>query len=256
LPAGSAERSYPAASSVAVLHGGGREEMLEEFPGLYLRGLGFVAGGAFFWVLYFDLKDHLNPEPRRLLVLAYLLGCASAVLSYGAYRLADILGLPAYPGTTIAGILVFCMAPVGPIEEGGKFLVARLFVFRWRHFDEPIDGLVYAGSVAIGFATIENVLYLNHLTWVEQLARAVASPLTHSLFAAIWGFGVSRAFFVARTARSRFLWQAGALLASMAVHGLYDFFLLAYNATYVASLIALVLWLFLIRHARALVHAR
>jgi RsiW-degrading membrane proteinase PrsW (M82 family) len=231
-------------------------DAVDGLSGIYLRGLGFVVGGAFFWILYFDLKDHLQPEPRRLLFLAYALGCTSALLSYGGYRVAEIVGLPVLPGRTLAQIVFFCMVLVGPIEEGGKFLVARLFVFRWRHFDEPIDGLVYAGAVAIGFASIENVLYLPHLTLVEQIARAVASPLTHSLFAAVWGWGVSRAFFTARTRRARFLWQAGTLAAAMALHGAYDFFLLAYNATLLAGALALALWLLMIGRARVLVRAR
>jgi RsiW-degrading membrane proteinase PrsW (M82 family) len=229
---------------------------LGDLSTFYLRGLGFVVGGAIFWILYFDLKDHLNPEPRRLLLYAFLLGCAAAVAGYWAYGLAGWLGLPVVPGTTAMAILVFCVGVVGPIEEGMKFLAARGFVFRWEHFDEPIDGLVYAGAVAIGFASVENVLYMNHLTWWEQLARSAASPLTHSLFAALWGFAVSRAFFFARSRRARILWQAGGLAAAMVLHGLYDFFLFAYNAGYLASLLALILWLFLIQHGRRLVKAR
>ncbi len=224
-----------------------------ELSGFFLRGLGFVVGGAFFWMLYFDLKDYLNPEPRRLLFVAFALGCAAAFLSIGAYRVAEFLGLPVVPGGTVAGILFFCLVVVGPIEEGGKFLVARAFVYRWRDFDEPIDGMVYASAVAIGFASVENVLYLSHLGWVEQLARAAASPLTHSLFAAVWGFGVSKAFFSARSPASRWLWQAGTLVLAMALHGLYDFFIFAYNTGYISSLITLVLWILFIRRARCLV---
>lgn len=221
-----------------------------ESGAFWIRGLGFAAGGALFWLIYFDLKDRLQPEPRRLLVLAFALGGFSAVLGLGAYRLAAWIGLPDAPGSSAPEILIYCLALVGPIEEGVKFLVARGIIFRWRHFDEPIDGLIYASAVAIGFASLENVLYLPYLSWPEQLARALASPLTHSLFAALWGFGMSRARFSARTGLGRFLWQALPLLASMALHGLYDFFLLAFHATFVASGIALVLWLLLIRYAR------
>ena len=228
---------------------------MAELSGFYLSGLGFVVGGAVFWIVYFDLKDHLHPEPRRMLVFAFLLGCASAFVGWWIFRLTEFMGWPQPPGTTVAEILVVCVAIGGPIEEGVKFLAARLFLFRSRHFDEPMDGLIYAAVVAIGFASVENVLYLEGLTWVEALARAAASPLTHSLFAVIWGFGVSRAFFHARTRWSRFLWQAGTLVLSMIVHGLYNFFLFAYNAAYIASLIALILWLGLIWYAHFLIRA-
>ena len=45
---------------------------------LWLRGLGFVAGGAVFWLMYFDLKDRLRLEPRRLLAVAYGAGFGAA----------------------------------------------------------------------------------------------------------------------------------------------------------------------------------
>jgi len=148
---------------------------LAELSGFYLSGLGFVVGGAVFWIVYFDLKDHLNPEPRRMLVFAFLLGCASAFVGWWIFRLTDMLGWPQPPGTTIAQTFLVCVAIGGPIEEGVKFLAARLFLFRSRHFDEPMDGLIYAAVVAIGFASVENVLYLEGLTWGEALARAAAS---------------------------------------------------------------------------------
>jgi RsiW-degrading membrane proteinase PrsW (M82 family) len=223
---------------------------LSTHAALYIRGLGFVAGGALFWLMYFDVKDRLRPEPRRLLVLAFLIGGGSAFVGVALYRLAAWSGLPGDPGTTQLSILLYCLLLVGPIEEGVKFLGARALVFRWKQFDEPIDGLVYAGAVAIGFASVENVVYLPYLHWPEQLARALASPLTHSLFSALWGFGTARAFFESRTRTSRLLWQALPLVLAMVVHGLYDYVLLAHDATFVASAVALVLWIILIVYAR------
>ena len=218
----------------------------------YLRGLGFIASGALFWLIYFNIKDRYKPEPKRLLVLTFILGIGSAVLAIGAYLICEMLGCPVFPSQDLGGILIFCLLLVGPIEEGMKFLVARVFVFRWKHFDEPIDGMVYASIIAIGFASMENVLYLSYLSWPQQLIRTLTSPLTHSLFAIVWGFGTSKAYFSARTRTGRFLWQAIPLMASMLLHGLYDFFLLALNATYLASGIVLILWVFLISYARHL----
>ncbi len=221
--------------------------------GIGLRALGLAVGGALFWLVYFNLKDHLRPEPRRLLLAAFALGNLSAVVALGGFRLAELLGAPAWPGAGEAAILVYCLGLVGPLEEGAKFLVARLTVYRSRDFDEPIDGIVYAATVAIGFATVENLLFATYLGAGEQVARSLASPLTHSLFAAVWGFGIARARFDARSAVGRLTWQGGTLVSAMALHGLYDFVLLAWGAAYLAGGIALVLWLALIAHARAVV---
>lgn len=207
-------------------------------------------GGAIFWLVYFGFKDRLRPEPRRLLIAAFLLGGLSALLALGGFRLAEALGAPSWPDDDWPAILVYSLGLVGPIEEGAKFLVAALTVFRLRDFDEPIDGIVYAATVAIGFATLENLLYAPHLGAGEQAARALASPLTHSLFAAVWGFGVARARFAARNPGARRFWIGSTLLAAMVLHGLYDFSLLALNAAYVSGAIALALWIALIVHAR------
>lgn len=214
------------------------------------RGLGFVAGGALFWLMYFDLKDRLQPEPRRLLLGAFVLGGVSAVAALGLYRLGELAGLPETPGRYPGEILRYCLGVVGPVEEGAKFLAVWAVVFRWRAFDEPIDGLIYAAAVAIGFATFENVLYLPYLEWPAQLARAAASPLTHSLFAAIWGLGLSLSRYRARSRRGRAAWQILPLVAAMAVHGLYDFALIAWHATFVASAIVLLLWVAMILYVR------
>jgi RsiW-degrading membrane proteinase PrsW (M82 family) len=150
-------------------------------------------------------------------------------------------------------IFLYCVIIVGPLEEGVKFLIARAIVFRWRHFDEPIDGMVYASFVAIGFAAAENFLYMPYLIWQEQLVRAVTSPLTHSLFASVWGFGTAYAILRCHGRGSRFFWQAAPLGISMLLHGLYNFFLLAMHAAYIASIIILVLWIGLIWYARRLI---
>ncbi len=219
---------------------------------LLVRTVGFIAAGALLWMLYFDRKDSLKPEPRRLLLLAWVCGCGSAFLALALYWLAGRLGLPSWPGESRGEIALYCLALVGPVEEGAKFLAARFLVFRWRHFDERIDGMVYAGAVAIGFATVENLLYAQILPWPQQLARAITSPLTHTLFAAIWGFGTAHALLVSHTRTGRLLWQLIPLGLAMAIHGLYNFFLLAYDATLPASGVILLLWVGLIFYSRRL----
>ena len=220
---------------------------------LLVGTVGVVVAGALLWLLYFNHKDSLKPEPRRLLLLAWCCGCASAFLGLFFYWLAGLLGLPSWPGESAGEIALYCLVLVGPVEEGAKFLMARFLIFRWRHFDERIDGMVYAAAVAIGFATVENLLYAPFLPWPQQLARAVASPLTHSLFAAIWGFGTAHALLVCRTRTARLLWQLIPLGLAMLAHGLYDFFLLAFDATFLASGVILLLWVVLIWNSRRLV---
>ena len=220
------------------------------------RGVGFIVGAGLFWLQYFDLKDYLNPEPRRMLILSYFLGAAAAGVGLALYRLFEFLGVPDDPGNTPLQILLYCFCVVGLIEEGVKFVAARVIVFRTIHFDEPIDGLVYSSAIAIGFASIESLIYTPLLSWPYQLARDVTAPLTHSLFSSIWGFGCGYAFFRSPTKIQKISWQFFSVLIAMAAHAGYDFFLLSQNATYVASIIAFILWALLIWRARQIVHLR
>ena len=62
-------------------------------------------------------------------------------------------------------------------EEIAKLVPFLLVIRHFPEFDEPIDGLVYAAVVAVGFASVENLLYLAYLPWTEHLARSLASPV-------------------------------------------------------------------------------
>jgi len=218
--------------------------------------LGFVAGATLFWLQYFDLKDYLHPEPRRWLLLSYLLGAVAAGLAFTLYVLIEVLGGPGEPAGGSAQILLYCFLVVGPVEEGAKFLIARIFIFRSLQFDEPIDGLIYSSAISIGFASVESLIYFPYLEWPDHLARTLTAPLTHSLFSSLWGFGTGVAFFRSGSRASRILWQVIPLTAAALIHGLYDYVLLGMNGTLAASSLALILWLFLIAYARRLVQSR
>lgn len=218
----------------------------------WLRGLGFVAGGAVFWLMYFDWKDRLRPEPRRLLAVAYGAGFAAAGAAFLAYRALAALGV-SIPAAGVGAMTLYCLLVVGPVEEGAKFLSARLTVFRRKEFDEPIDGLIYASMVAIGFATVENVLYLPYLDWRQQLARSLTSPLTHSLMAAPWGFAAAQARLSGASFHVRLAIVGTGLAASIFLHGIYDTFLLAFGLTLPAAATALALWIGILLRARRLV---
>ncbi|QJY45765.1 PrsW family intramembrane metalloprotease [Pseudonocardia broussonetiae] len=148
---------------------------------------------AFLWI------DRWEPEPPRLLLLAFLWGACFATLSAllinsGAALLIDEL---TGQGDVYGAVIV---API--VEEAfkGVFLVG-LLVFRYREFDGIVDGIVYAGLVAAGFAFTENILYIGRAFAEDSVAgqsgavlgvllvRGVLSPFAHPLFTAMTGIG-------------------------------------------------------------------
>jgi protease PrsW len=159
------------------------------------------------------------------------------------YQAAEAMGVPDVMFNERPWTAVYCFLLIGPLEEGAKMLLACAIIFRWRAFDEPLDGFVYASALSLGFASVENFYKLPNLHWPEQLARTAALPITHILFSAPWGFGIGYARCCLPHSRRRVVWQAGFVALGMFLHGLYDFLLFAYQATFVCSGMALVLWL-------------
>jgi protease PrsW len=211
-----------------------------------------VVASAFFWLVYVDLKDRAKPEPRIRLLQAFILGLVAGAIALGIFELATRLGLPPVDGADTATIAWICFGLIGPVEEGCKVLVALAIVFRWQEFDEPIDGFVYAAAIALGFGTLENLIHLPALDWPDRIAFALVLPLTHTLFAAVWGFGIAGALMLVRHPVGKVVMGVGSVVLAMELHGLYDFVLFATGARWASALIAAALWAFVIFHARKL----
>lgn len=215
-----------------------------------LRTAGLIAASTLFWFQYWDLKDRRRPEPRRLLACAFLLGAAAVPVAYVLYRAAALAGAPVHASGLGTPVALVCLAVVGPVEEGAKFLVAAPFVLRWKAFDERVDGVVYGAAVSLGFAAAENVVWLPSLGLKDGFVRALCSPLVHTLFGSIWGLGAAYALLEARSVAVRCAWIAGALALAAAAHGAYDAVVLTGSSPLAVAGVVLVLWAAVILAAR------
>ena len=214
-----------------------------------------VALPVVFWGVYHYHKDRHLPEPVGHLVLTFFLGVAAAAVSKGLYIALGWASLR-YDATLLAdsnllGLLAYTMLAIGPIEEFAKLLPFLLIVLRFPEFDEPIDGIIYASFIGLGYAAVENIIYLQYLTPLEAAARGFAGPVVHMLFASIWGFTIGCAYLRGESP------LAGALrgfLMSAMVHGLYDFIVLQHSmiALPIAALLIVAIWIWRLRLLKAL----
>ena len=110
---------------------------------------------------------------------------------------------------------------------------------RFSDFNDEGDGLYYAAVVALGFATYENIHYLPALEGFAQVGRAFSTPLTHVVFASVWGYWVGR-----QRVRGRRLWAAALLGVPLAAltHGLFNILTLTPSWRLLGALLLLVLW--------------
>jgi RsiW-degrading membrane proteinase PrsW (M82 family) len=203
--------------------------------GLAVLIVPMIPGMIWLWIIY--RTDWYEPEPKRLVLATFALGIVAIVPAFGAERLAG-MGYPflAYieqaAATGISAPLpmaIGCFLVIGPCEEIAKFLAVRLFVYRHKEFNEPLDGIIYAAAAALGFASLENVLYVidwhtGHVQWGALGIRSLLALPGHVIFATTWGYALGRQKFDA----SYRVWPMVALAALL--HGLYDF-LLMYRPT-------------------------
>jgi len=174
--------------------------------------------------------DRYEVEPLRFKLFAFFWGALCApvgalFLNTGIER--AIAASTGEDGASVVGAVL--VAP--PVEEGLKGLAILLIVLlRRREFDGVIDGIVYAGLAASGFAFSENILYLgrsylvggqdslNHLF----ILRGVMGPFAHPLFTACTGVGLGLAVTVMRTPLTRILAGLGGYVCAMLLHGIWN----------------------------------
>jgi hypothetical protein len=104
-------------------------------------------------------------------------------------------------------------------EELLKLMVVALYCARRVSFDEPMDGVVYGATAALGFAALENVLYVAGGGLTAALVRSVTAVPMHAMMGAVLGYYVARARFGG--GRRIEIWKGWGIAVLM--HGLYDF---------------------------------
>lgn len=179
--------------------------------------------GCFLWL------DRYEPEPRMLLAAGLAWG--ACVATAAALVLQGVGGLFAGLGE-VSSIAV--VAPVVEEATKGAFLVLLLW-WRRAEVDGMLDGIVYAGMVGIGFAFVENILYLaaahngtdgmgpggTEALTATFVIRCLVSPFAHPLFTAFFGIGVGIAV-GSRTTGGRFLALATGYALAVLTHVLWN----------------------------------
>ena len=183
---------------------------------------------------YIYYADVTTQEPLTLLVGTFMLGVLFA--GFAAILNAVLQGPVRFLGSGFGlipflGQVAFFFLIVGPVEESVKLLAVRLYAFRDDRFDAVIDGAVYGAMAGLGFATIENALYIVQNT--EMVAgpvrainegsgiaaiRALAGP-GHVIYSAFAGYYLGLAKFNRKNAGPIIL--KGLLIAAV-IHASYN----------------------------------
>ncbi|WP_042162599.1 glutamic-type intramembrane protease PrsW [Paenibacillus gorillae] len=191
---------------------------------------------------YLYLKDRYDAEPIHMVVRMFLLGVLIVVPIIVIQR-----GLQLWWGESP---LVLAFAESAGVEELVKWFVLYHIIYNHTEFDEPYDGIVYAASISLGFATLENIMYavFSPATFGTLLMRALLPVSGHALFGIMMGYYVGKAKFTL-SKRKRNLYLGISLLLPFGLHGTYDWIMITQQQNWMYFIIPFmaVLWVWGLR---------
>ncbi len=185
------------------------------------------------WLLFY-LREDRHPEPKFLLLLTFVGGMASALLALAAecawvFVASGSCGGGISPGLNPAILFL----GIAFIEEYVKYLPVKFLVIGRADFDEPVDGMIYMMTAALGFAALENTLFIfpvfseNIFAGLEVAAnRFLGANLLHALSSGIVGFFLARRWF--HPHRHHFI-ALGVILATL-LHAGFNYLILTREA--------------------------
>ena len=193
----------------------------------------FVIGG------YVYFRDKYEKEPIRLLLLALLAGALTVIPVLLVESFLDMF-TKFFPGLLSAAWKAFAVA--GFTEELFKFIALYLLIWKSPEFNEKFDGIVYAVFVSLGFAAVENVLYVFQGGLSTGIVRAVTAVPAHAIFGVTMGFYFGLARFYPKGQK---MLKIKALLYAILLHGIYDFILFTGIELLIIVFVAFVIFLYL-----------
>jgi len=186
-----------------------------------IKTLAWATAGSFlpalFWLWFWLREDKKRPEPVGLLTLTFIGGIISVFIVFPiesfTYSLAS--------GATLITALAL-------IEEVVKYIALYTIALRSKYFDEPIDAIIYAITIALGFSAMENFLYVINIIHESGVAvgvlngnlRFIGATLLHTVSSAAVGVAIALSFY--KTSGKKILYLSIGLTTSVLLHALFN----------------------------------
>ena len=182
---------------------------------------------VFLILRYVYLLDKNEREPLNFVLKVVIYGAIFSIPCAAAERFLISMISMYYDPTTIQFAWMENTVGVALVEEFSKWLVLMLIVWKNKNFDYRYDGIVYAVSASLGFAALENILYVVSYGTGVSIGRAIFAIPGHATFGVFMGYWLSRAktfWLDSKTVRMK-ICKLLALCIPMLIHGAYDFLL-------------------------------
>ena len=162
---------------------------------------------------YFYLRNQISAEPSRTLFHTFIYG---AILTFPILFIQHVFMVENIMQSSFINNVLFSST----IEEFFKWFILVMAIYQHVEFDDPYDGILYGASISLGFATVENILYLLTYGLDTAFLRAILPVSSHAIFGVVMGYYLGRAKF-AQSENSRPLLFV-ALIAPIGLHMMYN----------------------------------
>ena len=179
---------------------------------------------------YVYQKDKYDKEPKSLIIKSFLFGCLGII---------PAIFLELFAKGMFTNLFLYVFIGIALVEEGVKYFFLKKYLFNKPDFNEPMDGIVYAVMISLGFATVENIAYVLNNEGQEMnvaLIRMFTAIPLHAVCGVILGYFVGLAKF---SSNKKILLYKGLFLATL-VHALYNYFIFSGQGL-ILSIFALVI---------------
>ncbi|MGG1573801.1 glutamic-type intramembrane protease PrsW [Fictibacillus sp. NRS-1165] len=198
--------------------------------------IGIISAGvapAVALLAFFYLKDKYETEPVSMVIRLYIFGALLVfpimVIQFGFKE--EIMVSSFTEGFFLSAVL----------EEFLKWFLVFYCAYQHAEFNEPYDGIVYAVALSLGFASMENILYLYVHGLTEAFGRALMPVSSHALFGVISGYYFGKAKFSSGKKRKMFLTLS--LLIPFVLHAIYNWILLVFEKDFLIAMLPFMLFL-------------
>ena len=208
-----------------------------------------VIGGGIpplIWLWFWLKEDSARPEPKFIVIATFVGGMLMVPLAFYLEKFAVTTFNLEESLLASGGPLFQAFFAIVVIEESLKYGAAKIIAFQNKNYDEPVDAVIYLISAALGFATIENILFLignagelpvfmlggipfeklNEVV-INQNLRFIGANTLHVVTSGILGIFIGLAFYKSR--RVRALYLIAGLLTAVLLHTLFNFSILTYS---------------------------
>ncbi len=220
------------------------------------------------WLLYFLQKDKQNPEPKGKLFQVFLWGMLATIPAVVieiffncvlGYSCSIGTGFSLFQNIIFANILISNLIAVffitATVEELAKYCVIRSEVLNHKDFDEPIDAMIYSITVALGFASAENILFvfMSHpnTAFITAIMRFFSAILLHAIAGGFMGYFIGKIKRwemqqnqllpgIRKTGKA-FKYKCAGIISAILLHGSYNFLIVTNTRSSMAGVIVLLL---------------